>query len=93
MFDAADLRKINKGLVGELQREPSVVKDEELLEKIAGMPSNEAQAFALWQDGPFEKGNKRTAYFILYYKGGALSNRNVSNFLNENRALMVLFSK
>lgn len=93
MFDAADLRKINKAIVGELQREPSVVKDEALLDKIVLLPSKEAQAFSIWQDAPFEKGSRQTAYFLLYYKGGALSNRNISNFLNENKALMALLFK
>ena len=93
VFDASDLKKINKKLVGEMNRVPSVVRDGEALEKIGGLPTVEAQAFALAQEKPFESGNARTAFFILYYGGDALSNRNISNFVGEHKAWLVLLSK
>jgi len=92
-YSAADLRKANKGLVGEMERTPSVVKDEAALAEIEKLPTREAQAFALWERKPFERGNRRTAFFILYHRGESFSNRDVSNFLKDNKAFLVLLSK
>ncbi len=92
-FDASDLKKINKKIVGEMNRVECVVRDEKALEEIGSMPTGEAQAFALAEQKPFGSGNARTAFFVLYYGGDALSNRNVSNFLGEHKAWMVLLSK
>ncbi len=93
VFDASDLKKINKKLVGEMNHVQCEVRDEELLEKIGGMPTVEAQAFSLAEEKPFASGNARTAFFILYYGGDALSNRNISNFIGEHKAWLVLLSK
>lgn len=93
VFDSSDLKKINKKLVGEMNKVPSIVRDEKLLGKIGSMTTKEAQAFSLMQDKPFESGNARTAFFVLYYHGDALSNRNVSNFIGDHRAWMILLGK
>jgi len=92
-FECSDLKKINKKIVGEMNQAPPVVCDGKLLEEIGLMPTREAQAFSLAQQKPFESGNARTAFFVLYYGGGALSNRNISHFLGEHKAGMTWLSK
>ncbi|OIO28339.1 hypothetical protein COX86_01400 [Candidatus Micrarchaeota archaeon CG_4_10_14_0_2_um_filter_60_11] len=92
-FSAADLRKANKGIVGEMERVPSVTKDEAALAEIEKLPTKEAQAFALWERRPFERGSRRTAFFLLYCGVESFSNRDIANFLHDNRAFLVLLSK